>query len=61
MVLSLELIVVSGKKPTLNNLVCMPKSKGRSKGEVISPETRKKLEDLYYPSNREIGVDFSWL
>ena len=49
------------KKPTLSNLVCMPTSKGRSKGEIISPESRKKLEELYYPVNREIGVDLSWL
>ena len=44
-----------------DNLICMPESKGRSKGEVIPENIRRKLEEFYYPVNREAGIDFSWI
>ena len=47
--------------PTLSNLVCMPKSKGRSKDETIPEDIRTKLEEFYYPLNKEAGIEFSWL
>ena len=43
------------------NLVCMPKSKGRSKGEIIPEEIKQKLEEFYYPVNRQAGINLSWL
>ena len=47
--------------PSSSNLLCMPETKGRSKGEVIPDDIRRKLEEFYYPINRQLGVDFSWL
>ena len=47
--------------PSGPNLLCMPETKGRSKGEVIPDDIRRKLEEFYYPINRQLGVDFSWL
>ena len=44
-----------------SNLLCMPESKGRSKGETIPDDIQQKLEEFYYPNNRKAGVDFSWL
>ena len=49
------------KAPTPSNLVCMPKSKGRSKGETIPDYIRAQLEAFYYPYNRQAGIEFSWL
>ena len=50
-----------GQKREGDNLLCLPKSKGRSAGETIPDEIRNLLEDFYYPTNRLAGYNFSWL
>ena len=47
--------------PTIGpNLLCLSK-RGKSKKEVIPDDIRQKLEEFFYPINRQAGVDFSWL
>ena len=57
-------LVIDLKAPKNDeNLVCMPRSKGRSSHteEVIPEDIQQKLEGFYYPHNRQAGIDFSWL
>ena len=44
-----------------SNLLCMPDSKERSKGETKPNDTWQKLEEFYSPSYRQAGLDLSWL
>ena len=57
------LVIDLKEERNVTNLVCMPQSKGRSSHteEVIPDDVQQKLREFFYPDNRELGIDFSWL